>query len=65
MNVCVRGKGVMNFFLKTYIFHIPYYEVKTVLKIIYKIMEKILEIFSSGSFLKGRVQLFTWPETFI
>lgn len=55
----------MNFFLKTYIFHIPYYEVKTVLKIIYKIMRKILEIFSSGSFLKGRVQLFTWPETFI
>lgn len=53
MNIWVRGKTDKKFFLKTYTLHIPYYEVKAVLKIIYKIKKKILKSISGGLFLES------------
>lgn len=63
-NVCVKGKSDKHGFLKTFSFHIPYYEVKAGLKILYKIMT-IWKIISRGLlFLKGkRVLLFTILES--
>lgn len=47
------SKSRQKCFLKTYILHMPYYEITAVLKTIHKIMKKMLKLISRGLFSKG------------